>query len=60
MLLITTRKELYDLVWDQPIRKLGPKFKIGTQSLRDIYKEKLTWIVFWRAACSIFFSVHCQ
>lgn len=35
-----TRKELYHLIWDQPISKLSTKFKIEPQKLKDICGEK--------------------
>jgi hypothetical protein len=34
-----SRKELYNLVWDQPIGKLAKIFNIDTQSLKDICGE---------------------
>ncbi|MCG2460839.1 hypothetical protein K8352_08765 [Flavobacteriaceae bacterium F89] len=34
-----TRKELYDLVWEQPMCKLAKKFKIEPQRLKEICEE---------------------
>ncbi len=34
-----TRKELYDLVWDQPINKIAKKLKIEQQRLKEICGE---------------------
>lgn len=34
-----TRKELYDLVWDQPLSRLAKKYKISDNGLRKICKR---------------------
>lgn len=34
-----SRKELYNLVWEQPISKLANMFNIEPQSLKDICVE---------------------
>jgi len=34
-----TRKELYDLVWSQPIGKLAKKYKVEPQRLKEICTE---------------------
>jgi hypothetical protein len=37
-----TRKELYDLVWDQPLSRLAKKYKISDNGLRKICKRMNT------------------
>jgi hypothetical protein len=34
-----TRKELYELVWNQPLSNLATKFNVETQYLKDICLE---------------------